>query len=229
MNTKIYQIYHKPELLSFLDPAFIPFDHCEYTIENPEQSNIWREWPILRDIGFKKAQQDNADVWGFVSYKFNEKTNIKGQQFLNFIKDNPNNDVWFMEPQYVPKSPFMNCWHQGEIYHPGVSSVPNFMFKAAGNDIDVTTLNLRYCWYNFFVGNSKFWNIYFEAIDNILDTANKIPELHKFLFEESAGHGTDPRVPYWIFVVERMFPTLLALSDLRSAGLAYYHNDFVYR
>ena len=54
------------------------------------------------------------------------------------------------------------------------------------------------------------------------------PELKKMLWEAGAGHGNDPTVPYFIFVVERMFPTLIAMSNLKAAGLAYQHSDFVY-
>ena len=85
----IYQIFHKTELKSLLDPDFIPLDHCDYTQNNPEESNKWREWPILKKIGYDLAKADDADIWGFVSYKFNEKTNCSGKDFINFIKNKP--------------------------------------------------------------------------------------------------------------------------------------------
>jgi hypothetical protein len=81
---------------------------------------------------------------------------------------------------------------------------------------------------NFFVGTEKFWNQYFHLIDTIIETSKKSPKLEKILFDTGAGHGNDPTVPYFIFVVERMFPTLLATSKLKSAGLKFKHADFVF-
>ena len=85
---------------------------------------------------------------------------------------------------------------------------------------------MRLCWYNFFAGTEKFWNLYFEVIDTIINVADQHPGLKEVLFQTGAGHGNDPRVPYFIFVVERMFPTILAMSDLKAAALVYSHNDF---
>jgi hypothetical protein len=225
-TVNIYQIYHQSTLKPNLDPAFVPFDHCEFTANNPDLSNSWREWPVIRDLGLKQAQADNADIWGFVSYKFQEKTNVTGQQFIDFIKDNPDNDVWFLEPYYTPRNPFLNPWQQGELYHPGITQIPNFIFKAAGNDIDVSKIPMRLSWYNFFAGTEKFWNLYFEVIDTIINVAKEHEGLNEVLFNTGAGHGNDPRVPYFIFVVERMFPTILAMSDLKAASLIYKHSDF---
>jgi len=226
-NINIYQIYFKQEQELILDPAFKPYNNISPSY-GPEISNKLREWPIIREFGYKKAVEDNSNVWGFVSYKFEEKTNTKGIDFVKFIEDNPDNDVWFMEPQYKPRCPFFNPWHQGEIYHKGISQIPNSIFKIAGNDIDVTKIPMRFCWYNFFAGNAKFWKMYFEVIDELVAVCHEQPELKKMLWESGAGHGNDPTVPYFIFVVERMFPTILALSNLKSAGLAYQHADFVY-
>ena len=68
-----------------------------------------------------------------------------------------------------------------------------------------------------------------SLIDTIIETSKTSSQLDKILFSTGAGHGNDPTVPYFIFVVERMFPTLLALSNLKSAGLKYKHADFVFR
>jgi hypothetical protein len=226
-NINIYQIYYLAEQLNRLDEAFVPYDNSKppYTAE---ESNRLREWPIIRTYGAERAKRDNSDVWGFVSYKFQEKTNTTGQQFVDFIKNNPDNDVWFMEPEYV-NNPFFNPWTQGDIYHPNVSQIPNALFKRDGQPLDVTKIPMSFCWYNFFAGTSKFWNQYFRTMDAIIEASKKSQNLDQILFHTGAGHGNDPTVPYFIFVVERMFPTLLALSNLKSVGLKYKHADFIFR
>jgi hypothetical protein len=64
-------------------------------------------------------------------------------------------------------------------------------------------------------------------MDSIIVQCNNNPELKKVVFETGAGHGNDPTVPYFIFIVERMFPTIITLMGLDSAGLKYKNNDFV--
>ena len=222
----IYQIFHQPELAALLDPAFLPFDHCDYTEQNPETSNLLREWPILRDIGYKRAVEDKADVWGFVSYKFQEKTNLIGQQFIDFINDNPDNDVWFMEPRYVPANPFMNPWVQGDMFHPGISSIANHIIKVDGQSIDVRKIPMPLCWYNFFAGTEIFWQKWFSIVDAMLSIADRDPAFKKVLLETGPEHRGETTTPYFIFVIERLFPTLLSVTEIKYAGLHYRHNDF---
>jgi hypothetical protein len=67
---------------------------------------------------------------------------------------------------------------------------------------------------------------YKNTLQTIINVAKEHPGLNEVLFNTGAGHGNDPRVPYFIFVVERMFPTILAMSDLKAASLIYKHSDF---
>jgi hypothetical protein len=226
-DIKIYQIYHRPELKDTLDPAFVPFDHCKFTQDNPEESNRWREWKIVSDLGLKQREKDGADIWGFVSYKWAEKTQVPGQKFVDFIRNNPDNDVWFMEPHYKPFSPFVNGWIQGDIFHPGISRIPNSFLMVEGVPVDVRTIPAPLCYYNFFAGTEAFWTKFLTVINQMIEICQNTPELRKLVFETGAGHGNDPTVPYFIFVVERMFPTIITITGMRYAGLKYHTNDFL--
>ena len=42
------------------------------------------------------VQYQNYDYLGLMSHKFNAKTNIKGSDFLAFVKNNPEYDVYFI-------------------------------------------------------------------------------------------------------------------------------------
>ena len=225
-NVKIYQIYYLQEQLSKLDPAFVPYDNITPPY-SAEESNRLREWPILRTHGLEQAKKDNADIWGFVSYKWDEKTQIPGQKFVDFIKANPDNDVWFMEPHYKPFNPFMNSWIQGDMFHPGISKIVNQFMTLDNIPIDVRKMTMPLCYYNYFAGTQKFWDTFFNYIDQIIQIANNHPHIYKSIFETGAGHGNDPTVPYFIFIVERMFPTVLALAGLKHIGLKYHTNDFL--
>jgi hypothetical protein len=225
-NIKIYQIYYLDEQVSRLDPAFVPYDNSNPPY-SAEESNKLREWPILRTHGLERAEKDNADIWGFVSYKWDEKTKIPGQKFVDFINANLENDVWFMEPHYKPFNPFMNTWVQGDMFHPGISDIANSFMNINGIPMDVRKMAMPLCYYNYFAGTRKFWNIFFHFIDQIILIAKTNENLNKLIFEIGAKHGNDPTVPYFIFLVERMFPTAITLTGLRHIGLKYHTDDFL--
>ena len=93
--------------------------------------------------------------------------------------------------------------------------------------MNVKKIPLPLCYYNFFVGTKKFWDVFLDHMNHIIKMAATQPDLHRALFEVGAGHGNDPTVPHWIFVVERMFPLIIALSGLNYIGLKYHTNDFL--
>jgi hypothetical protein len=224
MKTNVYQIFYLDEQLPLLDPAFVPWDNRN----NPLPA--LREWPMIREQGPARAAAEGADAWGFVSYKFKAKTNTEPQAFIDFIRANPHNDVWFMEPQPRPAWPWPNCWAQGDVYHQGITQLGNEILRRGGLNVNLSTIKMPWCFYNFYVGRPSFWKIYFDTIDELIRIAKSDPRLDQAVFEVGAGHGNDPTVPYFIFLVERMFPTILALNGkLRAKGMPYGHVDFTYR
>jgi hypothetical protein len=218
-NIKVYQIYHNNNLTLKLDSAFIPYDHSVFTEQNPELSWKMHEWPVIRDFGFKRAIEDKADIWGFVSYKFNIKTGTRGQDFIDFIKNNPDNHVWFMEP-YYPNNDYFNPWTQGDIYHSNISDVANYAFRKLGFDIDVRRIHMPFCWYNYFVGTKEFWNTFFTITNEIEKMCETDEYLNDYLFYKQASPHY-PGIPYFIFFVERLISLIFVTFNLKSKGFRY--------
>ena len=217
MKINIYQIYFSPDQLPKLEKEFIPYSNiCPITLPT------LREWPIMRYNGFNRALKDNADIFGFVSHKFREKTQVTGSEFLSFIQENPGNDVWFLEP--INPTPWhYNVWRQGEFWHPGISSLTNKIFKKMGMNLpDVMNIAMPFCWYNFFAATTQFWEKYFLFTEEFLDTAREDEELRYLLlqnYENTSHHGEN--VPYFSFIMERMISTIMALDKTKAAGLKY--------
>lgn len=218
-NLKVYQIYHNESLLGHLDPAFIPYSHCDFTRENPELSWKMREWPVIKDFGYKRAMEDKADIWGFVSYKFNMKTGTNGKDFIDFIKNNPDNHVWFMEA-YYPNNNYFNPWTQGDMYHQNISDVANYAFRKLGFDIDVRRMQMPFCWYNFFVGTKEFWDTFFNIIEQIENHSKTDEYLNDYLFQKQASPNY-AGIPYFIFFVERLISLIFVVTNLKSSGFKY--------
>lgn len=88
-SIKILQSYYDPIQLPTLDPAFEALD----VFINPKPE--LREFQIYQMIK-DDVQYQNYDYLGLMSHKFNAKTNIKGSDFLAFVKNNPEYDVYFI-------------------------------------------------------------------------------------------------------------------------------------
>jgi hypothetical protein len=135
-NIKIFQIYFKPELIAHCDPHFVPLDNTANP--NPEL----REWDVWNREYDALAASD-LEYWGFVSWKFKEKTNLTGDQVYDFINAYPGQDVYLLNPCIINEACFANSWEQGDIHHPNISEIGNkFLEKIGYDDIDVKNMLL---------------------------------------------------------------------------------------
>ena len=215
-NTKIFQIYFKPELKNHCDPAFTPLDN----IDNPRPD--LREWYVW-DKEHENILQQELDYWGFVSWKFKEKTNLTGEQAFNFINANPGNDVYLFNPCIVNEACFANSWEQGDIHHPNISDIGNTFFAKLGyEDVDVKSMVLdrnATVFANYVVGNRKFWTKFMEFSRKLFTEAEKDPEFKHAVFGEGlSNYAHDRSLPNFTFLIERLIPTFLELEDLTSIG-----------
>src|SRR4051812_20784285 len=105
MKIKAYQIYFDPQQVAGLDPAFVPYDNSG----SPEKDE--REFYV-----FQKEYHEGhirPDEWtGFLSWKFQAKSGIRGSDFLKYCHANPGHDVYFVNP-FPIKVCLGNVWKQG--------------------------------------------------------------------------------------------------------------------
>ena len=150
---KIYQIYFERSQMPFLEKEFIPFDASK--VPNPEN----REYRIFHR-SYTQEKHKESLYTGFISWKFYEKTQIRGKEFIQFIQKNPGYDVYFINP-FWEEIFWQNVWLQGESKHPGLIVFVQRILEKLGHEIDLRTMhndisNLSYC--NYWVGNRKFWD-----------------------------------------------------------------------
>lgn len=218
-NMKIYQLYFKPEQVSELDPAFVPYDNTENL--RPDL----REW-FIWDKEYENCKNENLDYWGFVSWKFKEKTGIDGEQFTKFIEETPGYDLYFINPCIINEALFVNSWEQGDIYHPGISEIGNTFFKKVGyKDLDVTSMVLdrsRTMYANYIVGNANFWDKFMEFSRKLFIEAEQDAEFkHKVFGEGLSNYAFDQSLPMFTFLIERLIPTFIELEEIKSIGFNY--------
>lgn len=216
VNIKIFQIYFKPELQEHCDPAFTPLDNTE----NPRPE--LREWYVW-DKEHEAILDQDLDYWGFVSWKFKEKTNLSGEQALNFILDNPGHDVYLFNPCILNEAVFANSWEQGDIHHPNISGIGNTFFAKLGyEDVDVKSMILdrnKTVFANYVVGSRKFWTKFMEFSRKLFTEADKDPVFKQQVFGEGlSNYAFDRSLPNFTFLIERLIPTFLELEDFSSIG-----------
>ena len=201
MNIKIFQIYFKPEQLATLDPAFVPLDN---TVNLKPELREWAIW----EQEYERICAEGLDYWGFVSWKFKEKTNLTGEQFLSFINDNPGADLYFVNPCLVNEALFANSWEQGDIHHPNISVIGNsFLTKIGYEDVDVRSMVLdRNCtmFANYIVGSRAFWDKFMSFSRKLFTEAEKDPVFKQQVFGEGmSNYAHDKSLPNFTFLIER--------------------------
>ena len=220
-NIKIFQIYFKPELKVHCDPAFTPLDNTA----NPRPD--LREWYVW-DKQYEELASSDLDYWGFVSWKFKEKTNLTGEQVFNFINANPGQDAYLLNPCILNEACFANSWEQGDIHHPNISTIGNSFFKKVGyGDIDAKGILLdrnATVFANYIIGSKKFWAKFMEFSRKLFTEAEKDLEFkHQVFGEGLSNYAHDRSLPNFTFLIERLIPTFLELESLSAIG--YKHTQ----
>lgn len=215
MAIRIHQIFYADEQRGALDPAFIPYDN------RPNPRPEWREYHVFR-TEWLAGRCPDGDVTGYVSWKFNAKTGVSGQEFLSFIERHPGHDVYFVHPWRVEPRPFANIWRQAELHHPGITPLAQRLLDAVGVGVDLATLEqpadqLLFC--NYWAGTRRFWDAYMAFCEPVhRHVLEGLGEADRRLAWSRADREID--AAYVPFIMERLFSTLLALRPgIRSLGM----------
>lgn len=224
MNTKIFQIYFKPEQKEQMDSSFVPYDNTNNPQPQIQEWYIWNEYYKSIEAGAEEA----PDYWGFFSWRFNEKTNLTGQQVQEWIDANPGYDVYLINPAIVNEAVFANGWEQGDYYHPGLSDSANdFLARAGYKDIDVTSMLMdrtRMGFATYIVASRNFWQNYMDLSRKIFDEAGRDAEFKHHVFGEGlSGYSRDNTLPMFPFLNERLVGTYMELGNYKV--LPYIHSD----
>lgn len=216
MNIQIYQIYYRPDQLSTLDSAATPLDNTENL-----QPDL-REYPVFKK-GMEQAIKDGATHFGFLSPKFADKTGCSVKKFKDFCEQsfNAGADVVFVNPKFVLEAVTQNVFVQGEQWHPGICDLTNTILNRMfdGNRLDVKSFLMNkhtYAFCNYFVGSVNFWQGYTKFVDDFLLEVKKDEKISKIMYEVSAGYNFDKTIPYYSFVVERLFSAYIFLQPSKT-------------
>jgi hypothetical protein len=223
MKLKVFQIYFKPELKQHCDPAFAPYDN---TANVSSELREWAVWERFYEEMKSGVLLEELDLWGFVSWKFKDKTNLTGEQFVSWVNANPGYDVYFVNPCIINEATFINSWEQGDIHHPNISDIGNsFLTKLGYEDVSVRDMVLdrnRTMFANYFVGTRKFWDEFMAFSNQLFTEAEQDPAFkHQVFGEGLSNYAHDKSLPNFTFLIERLVPTFIDLKGFNSLAYQY--------
>lgn len=211
MNTKLYRICYREDQFSLPKTA-------RYTdwnnLENLTPTLF--EYPIFQQA-YNSPLTKNLDYWGLVSPKFDSKAGITGEQFLEWIdRENSNHtpyDVYFLNPVPIVEAIFPGTIQHGENCHPGLLGLLQRNLSWS-TKIDLSQLYMdcnTFSMCNYFVGNRNFWTKYIHFVNRFLSSVESNPADNNMMYLNSAGYGPNKTLPFYTFVVERLFSIFLNL------------------
>jgi hypothetical protein len=187
---------------------FVPYDNLKN--ENPKLC----EFPIFNE-GFKLAQKEQLDYWGFLSPKFSEKSGLTEQKFYDWITPGSTN-VYIVNPCPLNECLFPSVIVQGNNCHPGLTDLIQRVMNRMNIPINVDQIlmdSTSFALCNYFVGDNIFWPVYLKFVNNFINEVKNNPNDSKLMFDTGAHYGPNGSLPYYTFVIERLLSIFLNISS----------------
>jgi len=206
-SLQVWQIFFQNEQIQRLDSAFAPLD-------NRHSASETHEFAVFQQL-LNSGAVAQCGAWGALSWKFHEKTGMRGQILLDIVRLSPDVDVFYMNPFPHIEGLFASPWWHGAVAHPEFLDIAEAFFAAAGldaTDLQRLTPSREFSMCNYFVGRPKFWERYVHFVEETLALAeaNMPVNLREKMHSEAADwnkiHHASSYVP---FIVERLFTVFL--------------------
>jgi len=202
----IYQILNHYTPRQDLDPGFGVLDNSAN--ERPD----WFEyWPIRRFLLNESLNEDA--FYGFLSPKFQHKTNLSAMLVRDFIgRSADETDVFLFSPSIHNSAYFLNVFEHGEWEHPGLAAAAVGFFARLGRPLDLDafiTDSRNTVHSNFFVATPRFWRAWLAVTERLFAIAEAADDpLGEVLRRPTTYRGrTDVQMK--IFLMERIATWLL--------------------
>jgi hypothetical protein len=192
-----------------------------------------REFPIF-ESAFNSDITKDLDYWGLVSPKFEKKSNLSCQKFIDWVVETQKTitaDVYFINPVPIVESLFPGVIQHGETCHPGLLGILQRNIATA-SQIDLATLYMdcnTFAMCNYFIANRKFWDKYILFVHDFLLSVEAHPNDYDLMYAKSANYGPNKALPYYTFAVERLFSIFINLykNEIKFAHYPYSRQDLL--
>jgi hypothetical protein len=203
---QVYQILNHYTSREQLDPGFGVLDNSAN--EKPD----WYEyWPIRNFLLTERLEEDA--FYGFLSPKFQHKTNLTAAMLREFIeRADPATDVFLFSPSIHNSAYYWNVFEHGESEHPGLKAIAQRFLERIdpATRLDELVSDSRNTVHsNYFVAKPRFWRAWLSVNEELYAISEaRADELGRALAAPTDYRG-DHHVPIKIFVMERIATWLL--------------------
>ncbi len=215
----IHQIYYNEETRQKVMPGFVPLDNTANL--RPDWFEFWVILKYLRE----HTLEDNT-WYGFFSPRFTQKTGLTPQMVIQTIEQVPSNtDVVLFSHGWDQICYFLNPWEQGEIWHPGVTSLTQKFLDqhtAYKNISQLVTDTSSTVFSNYFVANKKFWSDWQNLAELFFDYVEQQNAQSAYAGETSYGIESN-RYPIKTFIQERFASLLMASGSYQVVNIDQSH------
>jgi hypothetical protein len=222
-STHIFQILNHYTSQRELDPGFGVIDNSAN--ERPD----WFEyWPIRKFL-LNQVLDENA-FYGFLSPKFQSKTNLTAAQVLEFIRRcDSATEVILFSPSIHTGAQFLNVFEHGDAEHPGLLATSRKLLKRLNRPIDLDELitdSRNTVHSNYFVARPRFWREWLAINEQLFAIAEAAQDALGEALTSYTSYRGRAEVQMKIFVMERV-ATLILASD--ASFVTRVRNPFVAR
>ena len=216
VDLKIYQCYFSNETKGYLDPAFIPYDNSNAT------DSSFYEYPIHKRI--YEIHKNEDCHFGLVSWKWGIKTAVAGQNFVDFIQDNPGYDLYHCNPHGTVGC--KNSFIHGEKYIHGIIDFTESVLRKMDINFDLREIEYRpeeHSYAQYWIGNLNFWKGWFEFSGKFIDIVNNDKDYSNYMYNTfHLYHGTTiSHVFSFPFVYERLVSIYMIINREKLKVINY--------
>jgi len=203
----VYQILNHYTPVQALDPGFGVLDNSAN--ERPD----WFEyWPIRKFL--LNERLDEEAFYGFLSPKFEQKTNLTAGEVQAFVRDQgPAADVLLFSPSIHNSAYFWTVFDHGDAEHPGLRETAKQLLKRIGRRGDFESLvtdSRNTVHSNFFLAKPRFWREWLAINEQMFEIAESGADALAAALRAATAYRGQTAVHMKIFVMERVATWILA-------------------
>jgi hypothetical protein len=208
----IYQILNHYTTTDALDPGFLVLDNSAN--ERPD----WYEyWPIRKYL--LNEPLDESAFYGFLSPKFQHKTNLSAAAVHEFVRRETNaTDVVLLSPSIHLTAYHLNVFEYGDAVHPGLLQIATKFFAHIGQPGDLHELvtdSRNEVHSNYMIAKPRFWKAWLNITEQLFALAESPTDPFAAELRKPTTYRGEATVPMKIFLMERIATWIIA----RDPGL----------
>jgi hypothetical protein len=204
-----YQILNHYTSRQELDPGFGVLDN------SANQRADWYEyWPIRNFL--LNEPLDESAFYGFLSPKFNQKTNLSATDVRQFIEAaDPATDVALFSPSIHNSAFYWNVFEHGDAEHPGLMQVAQEFFSRIDGAQSLTDLqsdSRNTVHSNYFIAKPRFWRAWLKITEQLYTIAETADDALGMRLRTPTRYRGSRNVQMKIFLMERV-ATWILITD----------------